>query len=90
MHTWRHGHVFALGGWQVQDTHPPIAGPITVLNKTIYDILRKTPDAPDYLHFMGWVYLWGAIFHWASALLNCECKTSLKTAYSFFRKGVTS
>ena len=47
-----------------------------MLNKTIYDILAKTPNAPDYLQFMGWVYLWGAVFHWASALLNCEWKGS--------------
>ena len=50
---------------------PTVAGPITVFNKTIYDILANTSDAPDYLQFMGWVYLWGAIFHWISALLNC-------------------
>lgn len=49
----------------------PVTGPITVLNKTIYDLLTNIPDAPDYLQFMGWVYLWGAIFHWMSALLNC-------------------
>lgn len=56
----------------VQDTHPPVTGPITVLNKTIYDILDQASDAPDYLQFMGWVYLWGAVFHWVSALLNCK------------------
>lgn len=47
-----------------------VTGPITVLNKTIYDILRTRQDAPDYLHFIGWVYLWAAIMHWVAAALN--------------------
>ena len=46
-------------------------GPITVFNKTIYNITQKHPDAPNYLHFIGWVYLWGAMFHWMTAVLNC-------------------
>ena len=46
-------------------------GPITVLNKTIYDILKDREDAPNYLHFIGWVYMWGAILHWITAALNC-------------------
>ncbi|EEB92436.1 hypothetical protein MPER_09053, partial [Moniliophthora perniciosa FA553] len=29
------------------------AGPITVFNKTIFDIIESTPDKPVYLHFMG-------------------------------------
>jgi len=70
VHSRRYGYVFKRR--RAYDTHPPFAGPITVLNKTIYDILGKTSDAPDYLQFMGWVYLWGAVFHWISALLNCE------------------
>ena len=49
-----------------------VTGPITVLNKTIFDIIRRQPDAPDYLQFVGWVYLWGAILHWITAALNCE------------------
>ncbi|KAG8907049.1 hypothetical protein FRB99_005426 [Tulasnella sp. 403] len=47
-----------------------VTGPITVLNKTIYDILRTREDAPDYLQFIGWVYLWAAILHWIAASLN--------------------
>ncbi|ELU42279.1 anion exchange family protein [Rhizoctonia solani AG-1 IA] len=44
-----------------------VTGPITVLNKTIYDILKTRNDAPEYLHFIGWVYLWAAIMHWIAA-----------------------
>ncbi|KAI0262448.1 HCO3 transporter family-domain-containing protein [Gloeopeniophorella convolvens] len=47
-----------------------VTGPITVLNSTIFKILEGKPDSPDYLHFIGWVYLWGAIFHWITAALN--------------------
>ncbi|KDN41036.1 hypothetical protein RSAG8_07742, partial [Rhizoctonia solani AG-8 WAC10335] len=47
-----------------------VTGPITVLNKTIYDILETRDDAPEYLHFIGWVYLWAAIMHWIAAALN--------------------
>ncbi|KIJ67316.1 hypothetical protein HYDPIDRAFT_108033 [Hydnomerulius pinastri MD-312] len=47
-----------------------VTGPITVFNKTIYDIIEKQPDAPNYLHFVGWVYLWAAIIHWITAMLN--------------------
>lgn len=47
-----------------------VTGPITVLNKTIYNIIERQPDAPDYLQFVGWVYLWGAILHWITAALN--------------------
>ncbi|CAE6487004.1 unnamed protein product [Rhizoctonia solani] len=47
-----------------------VTGPITVLNKTIYDILKTRDDAPEYLHFIGWVYLWAAIMHWVAAALN--------------------
>ncbi|RDX46551.1 anion exchanging protein [Lentinus brumalis] len=47
-----------------------VTGPITVLNKTIFDIIERQPDAPDYLQFVGWVYLWGAILHWITAALN--------------------
>lgn len=50
-----------------------VAGPITVFNKVIYDIIEKEPNPPVYLHFIGWVYLWGAIFHWITAVLNCTC-----------------
>lgn len=48
-----------------------VTGPITVFNKTIYDIFEKNKtDGPNYLHFVGWVYLWAAIFHWVAAILN--------------------
>jgi len=47
-----------------------VTGPITVFNKTIFDIFHARQDAPDYLHFIGWVYLWAAIFHWVAALTN--------------------
>lgn len=49
-----------------------VTGPITVLNKTIFNIIERQPDAPDYLQFVGWVYLWGAILHWITAVFNCE------------------
>ncbi|KAI0248312.1 HCO3 transporter family-domain-containing protein [Lactifluus subvellereus] len=38
--------------------------------QTIFRILEGRTDSPDYLHFIGWVYLWGAIFHWVIAALN--------------------
>ncbi|CAE6382207.1 unnamed protein product [Rhizoctonia solani] len=47
-----------------------VTGPITVLNKTIYDILQTQDDTPEYLHFIGWVYFWAAIMHWIAAALN--------------------
>lgn len=54
-----------------------VTGPITVLNKTIFDIIERQPDPPNYLQFIGWVYLWGAILHWITAALNCTCFHSL-------------
>ncbi|KAJ7134334.1 bicarbonate transporter [Mycena epipterygia] len=47
-----------------------VTGPITVFNKTIYNIIQNEIDPPVYLHFVGWVYLWAAIFHWITAILN--------------------
>ncbi|THV03859.1 hypothetical protein K435DRAFT_774721 [Dendrothele bispora CBS 962.96] len=47
-----------------------VTGPITVFNKTIFDILEREPNPPNYLHFIGWVYLWAAIIHWVTAILN--------------------
>jgi hypothetical protein len=52
-----------------------VTGPITIFNKTIYDIFVRdgaaSPgDGFDYLQFIGWVYMWAAILHWISALLN--------------------
>ena len=49
-----------------------VTGPITVLNKTIFDIIERQSNPPNYLQFVGWVYLWGAILHWITAALNCE------------------
>ncbi|KAJ6557218.1 bicarbonate transporter [Mycena vulgaris] len=47
-----------------------VTGPITVFNKTIYDILESQAAPPNYLQFIGWVYLWAAILHWITAILN--------------------
>ncbi|KAJ7505570.1 HCO3 transporter family-domain-containing protein [Mycena galericulata] len=47
-----------------------VTGPITVFNKTIYNIVVNLDNPPVYLHFVGWVYLWAAILHWATAILN--------------------
>lgn len=47
-------------------------GPITVFNKTIFDMLSKESNPPNYLQFIGWVYFWGAILHWITAILNCK------------------
>ncbi|EDR13740.1 uncharacterized protein LACBIDRAFT_230567 [Laccaria bicolor S238N-H82] len=48
-----------------------VTGPITVFNKTIFDILSREANPPNYLQFIGWVYLWAAIFHWITAIFNC-------------------
>ncbi|KAG2365145.1 HCO3 transporter family-domain-containing protein [Suillus spraguei] len=61
--------VFSVFGAQPL-TIAGVTGPITVFNKTIYDIINNQPDAPDYLHFVGWVYCWAAIIHWVTAILN--------------------
>ncbi|EIM81703.1 anion exchanging protein [Stereum hirsutum FP-91666 SS1] len=47
-----------------------VTGPITVFNQTIFRIMKNQPDAPDYIQFIGWVYLWAAILHWITAALN--------------------
>ncbi|WWD08459.1 hypothetical protein V865_006571 [Kwoniella europaea PYCC6329] len=47
-----------------------VTGPITVFNKTIYDIFENKQNGPNYLHFIGWTYLWAAIFHWVAAVMN--------------------
>lgn len=47
-----------------------VTGPITVLNKTIFDVVANHPGGPNYLQFVGWVYMWAAIFHWITAALN--------------------
>lgn len=61
--------VFSVFGAQPL-TIAGVTGPITVFNKTIYDIINKQPNAPNYLHFVGWVYCWAAIIHWVTAILN--------------------
>ncbi|KAF8634064.1 hypothetical protein AX17_004328 [Amanita inopinata Kibby_2008] len=61
--------VFAVFGAQPL-TIAGVTGPITVFNKTIFDILESRQNSPVYLHFIGWVYLWAAIFHWITAALN--------------------
>lgn len=47
-----------------------VTGPITVFNKTIYDILKQQANPPSYLGFIGWVYLWAACMHWVFAIFN--------------------
>ncbi|KAJ7644292.1 HCO3 transporter family-domain-containing protein [Roridomyces roridus] len=61
--------VFSVFGAQPL-TIAGVTGPITVFNKTIYNIITSSHDRPDYLHFVGWVYLWAAILHWITAILN--------------------
>ncbi|KAI6165089.1 HCO3 transporter family-domain-containing protein [Pisolithus thermaeus] len=61
--------VFSVFGAQPL-TIAGVTGPITVFNKTIYNILANQPDPPNYLYFIGWVYLWAAIIHWVTAILN--------------------
>ena len=43
-----------------------------MFNKTIFNILNTQSNPPNYLQFIGWVYLWAAIFHWITAILNCN------------------
>lgn len=62
--------VFSVFGAQPL-TIAGVTGPITVFNKTIYNILMTQSDPPNYLHFVGWVYLWAAIIQWVTAVLNC-------------------
>ncbi|OLL26157.1 putative transporter [Neolecta irregularis DAH-3] len=45
-----------------------VTGPITVFNYTIYDIVHR--QGVPYLPFMGWVSLWGLIFHLIIAIFN--------------------
>ncbi|KDR82622.1 hypothetical protein GALMADRAFT_58471, partial [Galerina marginata CBS 339.88] len=61
--------VFSVFGAQPL-TIAGVTGPITVFNKTIFNILEKQSNPPMYLHFIGWVYLWAAILHWITAILN--------------------
>ncbi|WWC92161.1 uncharacterized protein L201_007115 [Kwoniella dendrophila CBS 6074] len=59
-----------------------VTGPITVFNKTIYDIFENKADGPDYLHFIGWTYLWAAIFHWIAAVMNAVQGLKYVTRFS--------
>ncbi|CAD6587662.1 MAG: hypothetical protein TREMPRED_004819 [Tremellales sp. Tagirdzhanova-0007] len=60
-----------------------VTGPITVFSRTIYNIIEsRGADRPNYLHFMGWVYLWGAIFHWIAASLNAVRGLKYVTRFS--------
>ncbi|WVQ70756.1 hypothetical protein IAR50_000278 [Cryptococcus sp. DSM 104548] len=60
-----------------------VTGPITVFNKTIYDIFEKNKsDGPNYLHFVGWVYLWAAILHWIAAVTNAVQGLKFVTRFS--------
>ncbi|KAG2010109.1 anion exchange family protein [Coprinopsis cinerea AmutBmut pab1-1] len=61
--------VFSVFGAQPL-TISGVTGPITVFNKVIYDIIEREESPPVYLHFIGWVYLWAAIIHWITAILN--------------------
>ncbi|TXT10784.1 hypothetical protein VHUM_02289 [Vanrija humicola] len=58
-----------------------VTGPITVFNKTIFDIFEGRDDF-NYLHFMGWVYLWGAILHWVAAAMNAVKGLKFVTRFS--------
>ncbi|KIM51710.1 hypothetical protein SCLCIDRAFT_142691 [Scleroderma citrinum Foug A] len=69
MSTFMAAFIFSVFGAQPL-TIAGVTGPITVFNKTIYDILERQPNPPNYLHFVGWVYLWAAIIHWVTAALN--------------------
>ncbi|ORY29678.1 HCO3 transporter family-domain-containing protein [Naematelia encephala] len=59
-----------------------VTGPITVFNKTIFDIFKGQLDSTQYLHFMGWTYLWGAIFHWIAAFFNAVQGLKYVTRFS--------
>ncbi|KAJ6584664.1 HCO3 transporter family-domain-containing protein [Mycena capillaripes] len=60
-----------------------VTGPITVFNKTIYTIIEEGQvDKPNYLQFVGWVYLWAAILHWVTAILNCANFLKYVTLFS--------
>jgi hypothetical protein len=59
-----------------------VTGPITVFNKTIYTIFVTNGSGGEgfnYHHFIGWVYLWGAIFHWITAFTNGRSKEDALT-----------
>lgn len=50
-----------------------VTGPITVLNTSMYTILQESEGPypkPDYLEFVGWVYVLAAIMHFIIAVFN--------------------
>ena len=51
-----------------------------MFNKTIFNILNTQSNPPNYLQFIGWVYLWAAIFHWITAILNCNILLNLSAS----------
>lgn len=62
-----------------------VTGPITVFNKTIYTIFVTNGSGGEgfnYHHFIGWVYLWGAIFHWITAFTNGVAALRYVTRFS--------
>ena len=72
-----------------------VTGPITVFNKTIYDIFVKNGSGGegfDYHQFIGWVYLWGAILHWITAFTNGEsiAKAQIYNAKAAFLIGIAA
>jgi HCO3- transporter family len=78
------GPLMITPGYIKTRAHLILEGPITILNQTIFKILEDRTDSPDYLHFVGWVYLWGAIFHWVTAALNCQSLHVWLVALSVF------
>ncbi|EJU03338.1 hypothetical protein DACRYDRAFT_50254 [Dacryopinax primogenitus] len=59
-----------------------VTGPITVLNTTIFHILQTQASPPNYLQFVGWVYLWAAILHIIAALAGAVNFLSRVTRFS--------
>ncbi|KAL8734637.1 MAG: hypothetical protein Q9181_003121 [Wetmoreana brouardii] len=56
------------------------AGPITVFNYTVYDII--TPRGTNYLAFMCWIGIWSMIMHWALAITNACNSLTYVTRFS--------
>ncbi|KAH0835696.1 HCO3 transporter family-domain-containing protein [Lanmaoa asiatica] len=49
------------------------AQPLTIAGVTeqFMTVVEKQANPPNYLWFVGWVYLWAAIIHWITAAFNC-------------------
>ncbi|TIB81902.1 hypothetical protein E3Q22_00632 [Wallemia mellicola] len=67
----------AAAGFSVLGAQPltvvGVTGPITVLNTSIYTILNESTGPnpkPNYLQFVGWVYIIAAIMHFFIAIFN--------------------